>query len=142
MKNSKLQQNLKLERGYTALISIIIVSALMVLLLSSSLSSINEFNTSFKEKKSWEAFYLATACAEEALVKLKDSLDYVGGETLEFDNETCQVLIVRGGGNRNRTIETLSSVDRHTRRITVSVGEVNPRMIIQHWQEVSDFTTF
>lgn len=128
------------EEGYIALISVVIISALIILVASSAnLISINESNMGLIEKQSWEAFYLANACGEEALIKLKEDLKYKGDETLTFDNGTCTILKGTRGGNKNRVIEVLASVHNIVRKIKIEINQVNPEIDIKSWLEVADF---
>jgi hypothetical protein len=128
------------EEGYIALISVIIVSTLVMLIASSAnLISISEAQMGLGEKQSWEAFYLATACGEEALIKLKEDLKYKGNESLTFDNGSCQILGATGGGNTSRTIRVSASVNNIVRKIRIDISQVNPVMDIGSWLEVADF---
>lgn len=128
------------EEGYIALISVIIISALIILIASSSnLISISESSMGLKEGQSWEAFYLANACGEEALIKLKESLKYKGDETLIFENGTCTILSGTGAGNQNRMIKVSASAYNIVRKIKIVINHVNPEIDIKSWLEVTDF---
>lgn len=130
----------KSQEGYIALISAIIISALVVFITSSAnLISISESDMSLKESQRWEAFYLTTACAEEALMKLKDDLKYIGEEGLTFENGTCTIFRLSGGGNKKRTVSVSGSAFNIVRKIKIEIDEVNPEMKIGLWQEVVDF---
>lgn len=130
----------KNQRGYIALISVIIISALIVFIGSSAnLLSISESDMGLKESQSWEAFYLATACAEEGLMKLKENLKYKGNESLIFDNGTCTILNIGGGGNKNRIVNVSGSAYNIVRKIKIEIVQVNLDMQISSWQEVTDF---
>ena len=128
------------EQGYIALISVIIISALIVLIASSAnLISISESSMGLNERQSWEAFYLANACGEEALMKLKESLKYKGDETLNFENGTCTILSGTGAGNQNRMINISDSDYNIFRKIKIVINRVNPEIDIKSWMEVTDF---
>lgn len=128
------------EQGYIALISVIIISALIILIASSAnLISISESNMGLRERQSWEAFYLANACGEEALMKLKESLKYKGDETLIFENGTCTILSGTGAGNQNRMIKISASAYNIVRKIKIVINRVNPEIDIKSWLEVTDF---
>lgn len=139
MKNS--YRNLKPKsEGYIALISVLIISAIAILIASSAnLISISESNMSLQESKGWEAFYLATACAEDALMKLKDNLNYPGNETLTFDTGTCTISPLEGEGNEDRIIKVSAAAYNQTRKIKIRIKRVNPDMEISSWQEVRYF---
>jgi len=127
------------EQGYIALISVIIISALIVIIASSAnLISISESSMGLKERQSWEAFYLANACGEEALIKLKESLKYKGNETFVFDNGSCEISGATGGGNTNRRIIASGSAYNMVRKIKIEINQVNPEMDIESWLEITD----
>lgn len=129
-----------MNQGYIALISILIISSLLAIIASSaSLISISESKTGLKESQSWEAFYLATACAEDALMKLKEDINYPGGETLTFESGTCYIAFVEGTGENNRVVKTSGTVLAQIRKIRIEIEQINPEMAIKSWQEVSEF---
>ena len=123
--------------GYIALISVLIISALAILVASSAnLISISESKMGLQENQSWESFYLAKACAEDALMKLKDDLNYTGNETLPFDTENCTISPIEGTGNENRVIKVTAMVFKQTRKIKIEINRVNPETEIKFWSEV------
>lgn len=128
------------EQGYIALISVLIISALAILIASSAnLLSISESNMSLQENQAWESFYLADFCAEQALMKLESVLNYSGNETITIGEESCDILPLEGSGNFNRVIKTQSIVSGQTRKIKVEISQVSPVMQITSWQQVAEF---
>ena len=128
------------KRGYIALVTVIIITAVTLMIaLSVNLESMGEIKISLAKNQSSKAFYLSTACAENALMKLKDNLNYGGDETLIFNNGTCSILPVEGGGNEDRLIKVIGDVGDYTRRIKIEILRVNPTMEIAFWQEVTEF---
>lgn len=128
------------EGGYIALVSVLIITTLVLLIASSaSLLGISESDMGLQENQAWEAFYLATACVEDALMKLKDNLEYTGGETLTFDNGTCAIELVEGIGNENRIIKVSGTAYNQVRKIKVEINQVNPDTLIKFWQQVAEF---
>jgi hypothetical protein len=128
------------QKGYIALISVIIISALVILIASSAnLLSISESDMGLQENQAWEAFYLATACAEDSLMKLKDDLNYEGNETLTFDNGSCTVEPLKGAGKKNRIIRVSGTAFNQTRKIEIEISSIKPDMEIKYWQQVADF---
>lgn len=128
------------RNGYIALISILIVSALALLIATSgSLLGISESNMGLQENRAREAFYLATACAEDALMKLKNNLNYTGNETLTFNNGSCVIESLEGTGKKNRVIKISGTVFNQTRKIKIEIGKINPDIEIKSWQQVADF---
>ena len=82
---------------------------------------------------------MANLCAEQALMKLESVLNYNGSESIIIDGETCEILLITGSGNLNRTIKTQSTVFGYTRKVKLKVSQVSPIMKISSWEEVPDF---
>ena len=128
------------NRGYIALITVLIVTAVTLMIaISVNLKSMGESKMSLAKNQSSKSFYLATACAEDALMKLKDNLDYGGNEILTFTYGTCAILPIEGTGNQDRLIKAIGYVSDYTRRIKIEISRVNPNMEISSWQEVVEF---
>lgn len=131
---------MKNQQGYIALISILIISALVLLLgISANLLSISESDMSLQTNQASEVYYLATACVEDALMKLKDNLNYGGNEILIFDNGTCTIKPLEGVENKDRVIKTFGNAYNQVRRIKIEINRVNPNMEIKSWQQVAEF---
>ncbi len=134
-KNSKSK-----SEGYIALISVLIISALTILIASSTnLISISESKMGLQENQSWEAFYLTNACAEDALMKLKDNLNYPGNEILIFDEGICTILPLEGTGNENRVIKVSGSAFNQVQKIRIEINRVDPEIQIKSWQQIINF---
>jgi len=128
------------NNGYIALVTVLIITAVTLMIaISVNLESMGETKISLAKNQSSKAFYLATACAEDALMKLKDNLNYGGDEILTFTQGTCTILPVEGVGNQNRLIKVIGNVSNYTRRIRIEISRVNPDMEISSWQEVTGF---
>jgi len=132
--------NLRIQKGYIALISILIISGITLLIaISASLFGISESDMGLAKNQSSKAFYLVTLCTEDALMKLKDDLNYQGNETLTFDEGSCDILPLEGNGNQDRVIKTIGTAYNQTRKIKIEINRVNPKMEISSWQEVVSF---
>jgi len=128
------------QKGYIALILILIILGLTLMIaISANLSGISEADMGLQKSQSSESFYLATLCAEDALMKLKRNLGYPGNETLTIGEGNCNILSVEGSGNTNRVVKTAGNIYNQTRRIRIQINVVNPKMKINSWQEVVDF---
>lgn len=126
--------------GYIALVTILIISAVVLLIaVSANLLSISESDMGLEKNQASETYYLATACAEQALIGLKDSLDYPGNENLTIGDGSCYIYPPEGIGNENRVVKTSGTIYGLTRKIRIAISQVNPDMIIASWQEVSVF---
>lgn len=130
---------LKPQGGYIALISILIIGALVLMIsVGVSLRSIGETNMSLGEEKAHRALALANLCVERGLMKIMSVLNYAGNESIVIDGESCDILPVEGNGNA-RTLKTKSTVSGYTRKLKVSISQISPIMIISSWEEVGDF---
>ena len=128
------------ERGYIALITVSIIMAVVLLIvISASQLSISESEMALKQSRSAESFYLASACAEIALEKLKNNLNYGGNENIAINNNQCVILPIEGTGNKNRIIKTESRLNDQYRKIVVKLAQINPQTVILSWQEVANF---
>ncbi|MBI5306180.1 hypothetical protein HZB04_01140 [Candidatus Wolfebacteria bacterium] len=135
-----LQQSSEKNNGFVALISILIVNALiLVIAISLSLRSIGSSRMSFAEREASRALSLANLCAEQALIKLESVLNYSGNEIITIGADSCNIFPIGGSGNYSRTITTQSVVTNYTRKIKVVVSQVSPIMQITSWDQVADF---
>jgi hypothetical protein len=131
-KNYKLKTN----NGFIALVTVLIIFAIALLIgLSVSLLSISEAQMGLKKSQSSQSTYLANLCAEDALMKLKEDINYSGNETIEIGGGSCQILPIEG----NWTIKTIANFENQVKKIKIIVSQVNPQMLISSWQEVADF---
>jgi nitrate/TMAO reductase-like tetraheme cytochrome c subunit len=141
MKNIKVNlqstiYNLQSNKGFIALITVLIIFAIVLLVgLSISLLSINEAQMGLKKSQSSQAYFLANLCAENALMKLKENINYSGNETIEIEGGSCQILPIEG----KWIIKTISNFQNQVKKIKIIVSQVNPQMLISSWQEVADF---
>ncbi len=134
----KMQKNK--NGGYIALIAVLIVTATTLMMaVSINLESMDEIKISLAKNQSSKAFYLANACAEESLMKLKNDLNYQGNEILTFTYGACTILPIEETENQNRLIKITGSVANYTRKIKIEVSQIFPEMEIALWQEVADF---
>ena len=125
--------------GYIALTSILIISAIVLLIaLSAGLLSISELNMGLEKNQSAEAYYLASACAEQGLQEIRNSDSFTGIGNLSLENGDCSYDVSQAGGE-NRTIEVSGIVNNIIRKIKISLDTINPNINITSWQEVPDF---
>lgn len=128
-----------MDRGYITLISVLIVTAISVAVASSLLLlGVGSSRTSFALEQSNQAKNIASACAEEALLKIKELTSYTGEGTISVGLGVCEYSVTSQGG-QNRTIQTLGIVGSITRRVEIIIDSINPDIHIISWQEVSSF---
>ncbi len=129
-----------MERGIIALVTILIISAVVILVsIGTNLSGISESQIGFKRQDSERALYGSGGCMEDALLELRDNFSgYAGNEAVSINGETCTIrpILISGA---DKIVETESVVANHTRRIRVTVSKPSSRLIIISWQEIADF---
>jgi len=138
MKTSKLQ--LSQKKGYIALITAIIIGAVTLsMVITSAYIGITQGANSLLFSNNLETVNLASACAEEALMKIKNDPNYGGNETINLENGQCQILPIINIGGQSRIIETTGTINAVTKKIKIQVSQIDPTMQIILWQEVADF---
>jgi hypothetical protein len=122
--------------GFIALITVfIIISIALLISLGFGLLSIGEIDMGFEKTQSSQAYFLANLCAEQALMKLKEDINYTGNEIINIENGSCQILPVEG----QWIIKTIGNQQNNIKKMIISVSDVDPKIIISSWQEVADF---
>ncbi len=123
-------------KGFAALTTILIILAISLILgLAISLLSINEMIMGLKKNFSSRAYYLTNLCAEHALMKLKEGINYQGNETIEIDGGNCRILAIEG----NWIVKTTGNYQNQVKKMKIVINQINPQMVIQSWEEVASF---
>lgn len=129
----------KTQRGYIALISVLIIGAVgMAITVSLLVLGIGNARTSFALVQSSQAKALAGACAEEALQEIRDNTAYTGSQTSSIGQGLC-TYTVTDQGQQNRRVEASGSVDATIRKIEINITNINPAIEIDSWEEVDSF---
>ncbi len=124
------------NNGFIALTAAIIISGVLVLVaIMAGQLSIGRLQMISSRQQALESYYTAQACAEEALMRLKEDSKYSGNETISVDGRDCQILGIEG----NWTIKTSANLFNKTKKIKVAIGQIDPEVVINSWEEVSDF---
>ena len=124
------------NRGFIALVTILIISSVALLVcLSVSFFALSEAQMSLQKNQSSQARYLANLCAEEALMKLKEDVNYQGNEVFNFEQGSCQILPIEG----NWTIKVLADCSNQIKKLKIVLNQISPETEISSWQEVADF---
>ncbi len=128
------------QKGYVALVSVLIVSALsLAVSIGVSMRSISGAHMGLSYKRSHQAHILATSCVYEALTALERDLEYAGNEDIIIEDKTCHVYTIEGEGNEDRVVKIEASVDGFVKKIRVEVLRISPTMQIASWKHVVDF---
>ena len=124
------------QDGVIALITVLIVAALALLIgISINLLAIGEAKMALQKSHSSKSYYLASLCAEEALMRLKEDSNYQGNETMNTEDGNCTILPIEGSW----TIKVSAAPFGQTKKMEIKISQINPSLIINSWQEVGDF---
>ena len=122
----------KIHQGYIALSSILVISAVVLVIgISTSLLSVNDLLSSTSGKKGDETVDFVEACIEDALLRLNK--DNTIPTTITLPVGDCSVTINSQVGNDwDFTVE--ATLDGFTRKIRV-VATRSSSVTITSWQE-------
>ncbi|MBU6501139.1 MAG: hypothetical protein KGJ89_04615 [Patescibacteria group bacterium] len=133
IKNKILRQ----RGGYIALLSALIISAVVVVIIltlgqGTYLHRINIANSYFKERSR----ALAGACVETGLLDLTSNPNYSGNETINVASDTCRIVsVVSGGTGRVISAQGIFQNSYTNYKVTVATSTVS----ILGWEEVQNF---
>jgi hypothetical protein len=121
------------QRGYIAFITVLLISALVMLVgVSTSLLSVNDLLSSYAGYKNEETIDLAESCAEDALLSLNENGTLPS--SLTIDSNQCTITTnSQTGTTWDFTIETPNSID-YKKRIRI-VAERTTSVAITSWLE-------
>ncbi|MBP7842672.1 hypothetical protein KA017_01575 [Candidatus Woesebacteria bacterium] len=129
--------NKKNKNGFIAFTSLLVVSAvILTIALSIPLLAVTQANTSLGTAKGAEALKLAEGCADEALLRLRDSVTYTGG-TLTYGGGSCTIAVSGSGSDRTIDIDaTVSVPPDYVKHLQITVKRTGNSINILTWQEV------
>ena len=127
------------KQGYIALTTVLILGAIGMLLVTSSLLiGTIQSQTVVSVINSFRSESYANGCAEEALKEIRLSTPYSGTDTLSFSNGSCNYSVINTGG-QDRRIEASGVSSGSTKRVLITIDSINPDINISSWQEVANF---
>jgi len=125
------------QRGYIALLAILIVSAATTAIALALLTTgIDSQRGSMAFKSGIQARQLASACAEEALQVLHDNTSSTASSSLSLSTGNCTYNI-SSTGSSTRSITTSGTVNSVIRKLTVSVTISSSSISIVSWSETT-----
>ena len=126
-------------KGYIALISVLIINAIILLtVISANLFGISESFMNLEENQTSKAYYLASACTEEALEKIRESASFSGSGDLYLEEGNCTYTVTKLTG-QNYTIVVSGTVQNFIRKIKITIDKITPKINVTSWQEVTNF---
>lgn len=137
----KISGQKKLNGGFLALTTALVVSGVILVAVSVSLfQSVGYNKSSSSQEMSARALSLSEACAEHALMQLKKNSSYDGNETIQVTPDSdCKVVGVEGGGGADWTIKTKATYKNHVQRLKVVVTGIDPKIKVSSWEKVTSF---
>jgi len=124
------------KNGYVSLISVIIIGAIVLAaVLSLTFISLQQSAGMIERTRTLRNYYLANACANEALVKLQKDSNYTGNETITIDDYSCSIENISGSGNSGRIIIASSQIVNQQKKIEIIIDQLRPKTIIKFWGE-------
>lgn len=137
---SKRKNTTSSQKAYIALISIMIIGAIALsIAVSSAILAVGQGRNGLLAQNLTEAKNLANACAEKALMDLKENENYIGNQTVNLNGALCQINPVESPGGTVKIVKVSSQVNQVTKKIKISVSQINPLMTFDSWQEVDNF---
>jgi hypothetical protein len=129
----------KINSGYIALLSVIIVGAIAVTIaVTFTLLGVGLSATSFAQEQASQARGLANACLEEGLQQIRTLTTYTGSGNLSIGQGSCTYTVTNLGGS-NRLVIASSTVGTIIRKVQTNVTAISPDIITSSWVEVADF---
>lgn len=127
-----------MKKGYIALISTIIVSAIVLSIgLSLIFVNLNASLSGLIVRQSDQARALAKTCSELALYELSQNYNYLESNTYTLDFGQCQYSVLSSGAN-GRLINSSGVINDIYRKEQVFLNQENSRLNIIYWQDVAD----
>lgn len=129
----------KNNSGFAVLIGVLIVGAFGVAVaLYLILSGLYSYQNSFLLEQSARAKTLANACAESALNHVQLCSIINGAGSVQIDGDTCNYEIIINS-EQGRVIQSSATIGSVVRRVKVAVSQIAPVIVVDSWQEVSNF---
>lgn len=124
-------------QGFIAFTSLLVISAVtLAIALSIPILGVTEANTSLGFAKGQEALKIAEGCNENALIRLRDSAIYTGGNH-SVAGGSCSIAVSGSGSSRTITVTaTASGKPTYTKRIQTNIQRTGNSINITSWQEL------
>lgn len=123
------------QRGATALVVILVIGAAsLIMAYGATLLGLGELNMSYTSQQGGRAMAGAESCLEEALIRLKRSPTYSGGN-LEISEYSC-IINISGSGDPY-VVSVESSYGDYTKKIEAEAVFNNGTPHLSSWREVS-----
>lgn len=130
------------NRGFIALISVLIITAVSIMIGTTIvLKSISHATMSASELYSAEAWASANGCVEYTLGQFSTASttfnSYPGVYSQTIGGIPCSIVLTPS--STSMIIKASSTLQNYVRRLEVVVSTNTPQSVISSWQEVGDF---
>ena len=127
------------QTGYVTLISVLIVGAVGVSVVTSLLLlGLGSNRSSYSLEELYGSHSFVTSCIEESLYQIQENENVTGYGSLSFGSGSCGYMIENQGGE-NRLITSSSTRGLSVRKISVTLDQVSPSPRVTSWRDVADF---
>lgn len=123
------------KQGFIAITSVLIISAVVLAItINVSLLSIGQGQAGLALTKGEDTLAFVDGCAEDALLKLRASSAYAGGNITRPGVEgTCTVTVASGGSTFTLTVSTTNTLYKRTVQVVVNRGSA---ITLTSWKEI------
>jgi hypothetical protein len=137
-RNKEIMYKHQEEQGFTALISILVVSAIaLAIAMSITLLGIGEAKSSDDYKKGQTVLKIAQACGEEALLRVRNDDTYSGG-SLNVGDGSCTISVSTVGEDKTIDITAnLDAVNNFQKSVQITAKRAERSINIVSWKEIN-----
>ncbi len=122
------------KNGYMTLITVLIISTVALIIGTTvSLLAIGQAQSGYAITKGEDALAFVDGCAEDALLKTKNSPTYNGG-TITRPEGTCSITISKAGNTW--TILATTTATTYKKTIRVVVTRSTGTLVVSSWEEI------
>lgn len=124
------------RNGFAALIGVLVLGVVSATAASALVfAGTRSLQASLALRQHYEAKGIARACADVALQRIRDDLAYAGSGSVTLGTGSCEYSVANFGGSV-RTVRVTATVANVTKKLLISTGALNPKIVISSWREV------
>lgn len=131
-------KNNNTKSGSVALISVLVISAILLILVSSMtethISVSNQFLNDYNDRI---GYYDSESCLEESIRKLEVDVNFSGSSIIDENGSDCTSTISGSGTNRNISIVNVNGdyTQQYLGQITITVNGTANNAILVNWNK-------
>ncbi|OGG62936.1 hypothetical protein A3I46_03020 [Candidatus Kaiserbacteria bacterium RIFCSPLOWO2_02_FULL_54_13] len=124
------------QRGFIALMSAIIISAvLLITIVSGGFTGWNSRFSVFDSESKDRSAALADACLDTVLLRLAYDATYEGGETILLGDDSCEILAAQNPFGNPRVFPIQAVFNRAYTNVLVTIDIISREII--SWEEIA-----